>query len=85
MNNVPYLRSTYNLPAKVKDEVLMALQHFRGLGGSKVYLKALMETKDYNKAQQALDDFTLRELKKKNPKATLPKNLPVIDYINKFI
>ena len=59
----------------------MALQHFRGLGGARVYLEALQRTGSYDQAQKAIDDYTLKELKKRNPKAVLPKNSSVKEYL----
>ena len=63
----------------------MALQHFRGLGGSRVYLEALQKTGSYDEAQKAIDNYTLRELRKRNPKATLPKNISVKAYLEKIL
>jgi hypothetical protein len=83
--NVSSLRSTFNVPETVPDEALMALQHFRGLEGSRVYLEALQRTGSYDEAQKAIDAYTLRKLRKRNPNATLPKNISVKRYLERIL
>ena len=84
--NIPKLRDKFNLSEDtVADETLMMMQHYLGIGDIQVYLKELVTTGDYNAAQAAFDNSILTRLRKKNPKATLPKNKPVADYLNSFI
>jgi hypothetical protein len=85
VDNASSLRSTFNVPETVPDEALMALQHFRGLGGAKVYLEALQRTGSYDEAQKAIDAYTLREIRKRNPNATLPKNISVKRYLERIL
>ena len=85
VNNVSSLRSTFDVPNDTPDEALMALQHFRGLGGARVYLEALQRTGSYDEAQSAVDAYTLKYLRKRNPKATLPKNSSVRVYLEKVL
>lgn len=57
----------------------MMLQHYLGYGDTSLYLKTLTETKDYNKAQQAVTDA----IEKRTGKPA-PTNTPIVDYITKF-
>ena len=79
------LRERYNLPDSIADETLMMLQHYKGTGDIKVYLKELMATGDYDAAQKAVNKSILTRLQKKDPKAVLPKNKPIVDYLTEFI
>ena len=63
----------------------MMMQHYLGSGDVEVYLKELVTTGDYDAAQKAFDNSILTRLRKKNPKAVLPKNKPVKEYLNNFI
>jgi hypothetical protein len=63
----------------------MMMQHYLGSGDIEVYLKELVTTGDYDAAQAAFDNSILTRLRKKNPKAVLPKNKPVKEYLNNFI
>jgi hypothetical protein len=63
----------------------MALQHFRWLGGARVYLGALQKTGSYDEAQKEIDAYTLKELRKRNHKAVLPKNSSVRAYLEKVL
>ena len=83
--NVPKLKEKYSLPETIADETLMMLQHYLGYGDTSVYLKTLINTNDYDAAQEAVNKAILTRLRKKNPKAVLPKNKPVINYLNEFI
>lgn len=85
LDNVSSLRSTFSVPDDTPDEALMALQHFRGLGGARVYLGALQKTGSYDEAQKEIDAYTLKELRKRNPKAVLPKNSSVKAYLEKVL
>ena len=76
--NIPTLRSDYQLPSSIPAETLMMLQHFIGLSGTKLYLKTLISTKDYDLAQKAVDDSIKARV------GYLPKNMSIKDYINKF-
>lgn len=69
-------RSKYNL--NVPDETLMMLTHYLGESDANVYLKTLSDTKDYNKAQQAVNDSIIKRTGK------LPKNIPIKDYLTLF-
>lgn len=84
--NIPKLRERYNLSEDVvADETIMMMQHYLGSGDINVYLKELMSTGDYDAAQEALDKSILTRLQKKNPKAVLPKNTPVVEYLADFV
>ena len=76
--NIIKLRENYGGLPKVEDETLMLLEHYLGDADANVYIKTLSETKDYDKAQAALDASI------KNRTGKLPKNLPVLTYLNKF-
>lgn len=60
------------------DETLMMLTHFLGEGDADIYLKTLSSTKDYNKAQAAVDKSII------NRTGSLPKNAKIQDYLNNF-
>jgi hypothetical protein len=84
LGNVPKLKAKYNL-TDIADETLMFLQHYLGQGDTNVYLSELTKTKDYSKAQAAVDNSILTRLQKNNPKAVLPKNVPLLDYLETFV
>lgn len=84
MDKVPKLKAKYNL-TNIADETLMFLQHYLGEGDTNVYLSELTRTKDYDKAQAAVNKSILDRIQKQNPKAALPKNVPVLDYLETFI
>jgi hypothetical protein len=73
------LRSKYNIPDAIRDETLMAIQHFAGLGGAQVYLKELMTSGSYDKAQEVYDNW-LRD--KNNGKLFI--NDTIFEYLTKF-
>lgn len=61
------------------------MQHYLGYGDTLVYLKALTDTNDYNEAQKAVNNSILTRLRRRNPKAVLPKNAPIKQYLADFI
>ena len=73
------LRSKYNIPDAIRDETLMAIQHFAGLGGAQVYLKELMDSGSYDKAQEVYDNW----LRDKND-GKLFINDTIFEYLTKF-
>ena len=85
-DNIPKLREKYDLSEDVvADETIMMMQHYMGSGDIQVYLKELMATGDYDAAQAALDKSILTRLQKKDPKAVLPKNTPIVEYLSDFV
>jgi hypothetical protein len=83
--NIPKLKAKYSLAQNIADETLMMLQHYLGYGDASLYLKTLTDTNDYNAAQEAVNKSILTRLQKKNPKAVLPKNKLVVNYLTDFI
>jgi len=81
--SIPTIKKKYNL-TNVRDETLMMLMHYLGQGDLNVYLDSLKATKmrtgkpDYEAAQKAVNDSIISRT------GSLPKNLPILDYINKF-
>ena len=56
----------------------MMLVHYLGEGDADIYLKTLSATKDYEKAQSAVNDSI------KSRTGSLPKNTNIKDYLNNF-
>lgn len=63
----------------IDDDVLMALQHFSGLGDARIYLDTLERTKSYEAAQEALN----QSIEKRTGEAP-PTNKTVFEYLNNF-
>ncbi len=83
--NIPTIKQKYSITKDIADETLMMLQHYLGYGDTSVYLKTLTDTNNYSSAQRAVDNSILTRLRKKNPKAVLPKNRPIVEYLSDFI
>ena len=80
-SNVPYLRKNYpQVTNNVNDELLMALQHYLGLGDAKVYLDTLNKTKSYEAAQQAVND----SIEERTGKPA-PVNRDISEYLSNFL
>jgi hypothetical protein len=69
-----------NYKLNTPDETLMALTHYLGAGDANVYLKTLSETKDYDKAQSAVD----ASIRSRSKGGILPKNKNVQEYLDIF-
>lgn len=80
------LKSQYN---GMSDDLLSALLHFQGEGGTKVYLSTffskLKEFKGDVDHAHAAAQHSLNQLIKKNNGGVLPKNSTVQDYLTKFL
>lgn len=62
-----YEQTISKYPVVKNKEVGKALFHFLGQGDGELYLKTLIQTGSYDKAQQAVDQSILNRTKKPNP------------------
>lgn len=73
-------KSNYNILAKVAPEVIAGIYHYQGKANADLYFDTLEKTKNYDIAQN-----TLNEAIKKNNKGILPTNTPIKQYLLQLI
>lgn len=81
--NLQYANSAkqaYSILSKIDPEVIAGIYHFKGKSNADLYFDTLERTKNYDIAQN-----TVNEAIKKQNKGILPTNTPVREYLIKLI